>query len=354
MGETILESSREFFNLVIKPILEKEFPVENRQACFGFFGYGSEVLKQDDAFSKDHHWGVRVNGLLPEKVFKNRNEEIQEVVRAQLPDTWRGQSLTGKLSDGWCLSLSSFEDYLVQTLGIDHAPKTHEEWLGIPEEDIMHIVAGEVWHDHSGRFTAIRQTLEGYYPEPVRLRRIAHWCRYFSGMGTYALKRAILRSNELYATTAFAKAIRLGIQLAFLLDKKFFPYDKWLLVYFDRLPRLATPLRPLVNEAVSLSTGWDRKLELLDTMADILDVTMVTDGIIRPHPKFSGSATSGYRITEHAYAEIMQGLPKQIRTMVPVWDQIYLERWHSGYVSTLDLAAWDEILNLTPVNEEPK
>ena len=26
-------------------------------------------------------------------------------------------------------------------------------------------------------------------PEPVRLRRIAHWCRYYSGMGTYALKR---------------------------------------------------------------------------------------------------------------------------------------------------------------------
>lgn len=353
MEETILESSRDFFKLVIKPILDREFPVENCQACFGFFGYGSEVLKQDDAFSKDHHWGVRVNGLLPEKILKERNEEIQEVVRAQLPTTWRGHSLNGNLAGGWRLSLSSLEGYLAQTLGIDHAPKTLEEWLGIPEEDIMHIVAGEVWHDPSGRFTEIRQTLDGYYPEPVRLRRIAHWCRYFSGMGTYALKRAVLRRNELYATTAFAKAIRLGIQLAFLLDKTYFPYDKWLLVYFERLPRLASPLRPLVNEAVALSTGWDRKLELLDKIADILDTTMVADGIIRAHPKFVGSATSGYRITEHAYAEVMQGLPQQIRTVVPVWDQIYLERWHSGYVSTLDLAVWDKILNLTPVVEEP-
>ena len=350
MDETIIDSSRDFFTSVVKPILDKEFPTETSQACFGFFGYGSEVLHQDDALSKDHHWGMRINGLLPDRLFKNCHEEIQKVVRVQLPDTWRGQALAGMLSGGQCLSLLSFEDYLTQTIGIDHAPRIFEEWLGIPEEDIMHIVAGEIWHDPSGRFTAIRQTLDGYYPEPVRLRRIAHWCRYFSGMGTYALKRAILRGNELYATTTFAKAIRLGIQLAFLLDKKFFPYDKWLLAYFERLPRLAGPLRPLVNEAVALSTGWDRKLELLDYMADILDATMVNDGIIKGHPKFGGSATSGYRIAEHAYAEIIQGLPEKIRTVVPVWDQIYFERWHSGYISTLDLALWDEMLNLTPVN----
>ena len=33
-----------------------------------------------------------------------------------------------------------------------------------------------------------RAAFDGYYPEPVRLRRIAHWCRYISGMGAYALE----------------------------------------------------------------------------------------------------------------------------------------------------------------------
>jgi len=52
----------------------------------------------------------------------------------------------------------------------------------------------------------------------MRLRRIAHWCRYFSGKGSYALHRALLRHNEYFAGVAFAKSLRLGIQLSFLLD----------------------------------------------------------------------------------------------------------------------------------------
>ena len=75
---------------------------------------------------------------------------------------------------------------------------------------------------------------------------------------------------------------------------------------------------------------------------------MVEDGIIKPHPKFIGSATSGYRLLEHAYAEIIKGLPAEIKTVVPVWDQIYLEQFHSGYVDTLEMDVWHGLLNLTP------
>jgi hypothetical protein len=133
-----------------------------------------------------------------------------------------------------------------------------------------------------------------------------------------------------------------------MLDKQYYPYDKWIMAFLPRLPRLADPLLPLVNEAVALSTPWNRKYELLNQLADVLDQAMVDDGIIKPHPKFSESPTSGYRLLEHAYAEIIQGLPEEIKTIVPVWDQIYLEAFHSGYVDGIDLASWDEILNLKP------
>jgi hypothetical protein len=101
-------------------------------------------------------------------------------------------------------------------------------------------------------------------------------------------------TTNFYATIALP-AIRLGVQLAFLLDKQYFPYDKWLLAYFERLPRLAAPLYPIVSEAVRLSTPWERKLELLHQLSDILDATMVADGLIAPHPKIAVSHTSGYR-----------------------------------------------------------
>ena len=348
MSESIVDVSRTFFNEVVKPILEREFPAETARTAFGVFGYGSEALRLDDEYSRDHHWGLRIDALMPDDVFTNRHEEIMAVVSRNLPDSYQGHSLREGHLAGAGLAPDSLTALLQRTIGLDHAPQSHLEWLNIPEEDIIHLINGEVWHDPAGEFSAIRQTFQGYYPEPVRLRRIAHWCRYFSGMGTYALKRAILRHNEFYATTRFANAIRWGIQLAFLLDKQYFPYDKWLMAYLERLPRLADPLLPLVQEAVKLTTGWERKLELLHRMADIIDQTLVADGIIKPHPPFIASPTSGYRIMEHAYAEIIQGLPDELKTVVPVWDQVYMERFHSGYVASLDMASWDHVLNLTP------
>jgi hypothetical protein len=346
MSESIIDISRAFFEDVVKPILEAHFPQETAQTAFGVFGYGSEALRMDDEYSRDHHWGLRIDALMPEDIFENQRQHIMETLSLNLPDSYRGHSLRQAHLAGAGLAPDKLAAFLRRTIGLERAPTTYREWLSIPEEDIMHVINGEVWYDPQGAFTAIRQTLSNYYPEPVRLRRIAHWCRFFSGMGTYALKRAILRHNEFYATTRFSNAIRLGIQLAFLLDKQYFPYDKWLMAYFEKLPRLAGPLLPLVNEAVKLSTPWERKLELLHQLSDVLDQAMVADGIIKSHPRFSESPTSGYRLMEHAYAEIIQGLPDEIKTVVPVWDQVYMEEFHSGFVASLELGTWDEMLQL--------
>lgn len=350
MNASIIDISRDFFEQVVKPILQEHFPSETARTAFGVFGYGSEALRLDDEYSRDHHWGLRIDALMPADVFETKRHAIMATLSAKLPDSFQGHSLREGHLAGAGLAPDNLQAFLQRTVGIDHAPQTYIEWLKIPEEDIIHITNGEVWSDPLGEFTAIRQVFQGYYPEPVRLRRIANWCRFFSGMGTYALKRAILRNNEFYATTRFSNAIRLGIQLAFLLDKQYFPYDKWLMAYLERLPRLGQPMLPLVNEAVKLSTPWERKLDLLHQITDVLDEAMVADGVIQPHPKFAISPTSGYRLMEHAYAEIIQGLPAEIKTVVPIWDQVYMEEFHSGFVNGLDLATWDEMLQLKPAD----
>ncbi len=351
MSDSIIDISRSFFNEVVYPILDTHFPEETAATAFGVFGYGSEALRLDDQYSRDHHWGLRIDALMPEAVYRDKRQVISETLSLHLPADYQGHSLREAHLSGAGLAPDSLKSFLIRTIGLSHAPQTYEEWLSIPEEDIIHVINGEVWSDPSGEFTAVRQALLGYYPEPVRLRRLAHWCRYFSGMGTYALKRAILRDNDFYATTRFSNAIRLGIQMAFLLDRQYFPYDKWLMAYFERLPRLADPLLPLVIEAVSLTSSWERKLELLHQISDVLDETMVADGIIKPHPKFTSSPTSGYRLMEHAYAEIIKGLPAEIQTVVPVWDQVYFERFHSGFVASIDMDVWDEALQLKAERE---
>lgn len=350
MSTSIIDLSHAFFDEVLHPILAREFPAETAQMACGVFGYGSDVLRLDDGYSRDHHWGLRINALLPEALYQARGEALQRTLSAHLPAEYRGHSLREGYTRWSGLELNGLESYLSRTIGLTRAPATYTEWLNIPEEDIIHIVAGEVWHDPAGRFSAIRQTLAGYYPEPVRRRRIAHWCRYASGMGVYALKRALLRGSEFYAVTRFATALRLSVQLAFLLDRVYFPYDKWLYAYFTRLPRMAGRLQAQVDEAVHLSTPWDRKLALLEQMAEVIDATLVEDGLIAPHPKFTGSASSGYRLLEHAYAVLIKAAPAEIRTVVPVWDQIYWEQFHSGFVAEVDLDTWHHLLNLTPLD----
>jgi hypothetical protein len=349
MSLSIIDVSHEFFDQIVLPTLQREFPEETARTAFGVFGYGSEALRMDDEYSRDHHWGIRIDALMPAEIFTNRRSQIMQVLSQNMPASFQGHDLREGHIAGAGLAPDSLEACLMRTIGIDHAPETYEEWLQIPEEDIIHLVNGEVWHDPAGLFTAIRHKLSQYYPEPVRRRRIAHWCRYYSGMGTYALKRAILRQNDLYATITFARAIRLGVQLAFLLDRQYFPYDKWLYDFFKRLPRMYGRLVGIVDEAVSLSSGWERKLELLNQMSDVLDAALVEDGIIQPHPKFIGSETSGYRLLEYAYQEIIKGLPAEIKTIVPVWDQIYLERFHSGFVDGLDRDTWMKALNLSAI-----
>ncbi|MAG13350.1 MAG: hypothetical protein CMN78_02010 [Spirochaetales bacterium] len=314
---------------------------------FGVFGMGSEALGMDDELSRDHHWGVRIDALMPADVFNTKREEMLRVLDSHLPATFQGHEMGEGLVAGAGIAPDILPGFLARTIGIDHPPDTYEEWLSMPEEDVIHVINGEVWYDPVGEFTAIRRKLQNYYPEPVRLRRIAHWCRYFSGMGTYALKRAILRNNDLFAALAFGKALRWGIQLAFMIDKRYFPYDKWLLAFFKRLPSLFEKIGPIVDEAVRMTASWERKLYLLDKMSDILDSAMVKDGIIKPHPKFSGSESSGYRLLEHAYQEILKVLPQEIKTIIPQQEQIHMEKFVVGYVDGLDTESWHRLLNLT-------
>jgi len=349
MNGSIIDVSRDFFHEVVLPIFRDAFDDVTASMAAGVFGYGSEVLRLDDEYSQDHHWGLRVNVLLPREMLAARGAEIEDAIAARLPSSWRGHDLGAYFSRTKGVSIASLEDHLRTTIGIDRPPASYAEWLAIPEEDITHVVAGEVWHDPSGRFTAVRQSLAAYYPEPVRIRRLAHWCRYFSGMGSYALKRALLRDNELYASTTFARALRWGVQMAFLLDRRYYPYDKWMTEMFHRLPRMGARLAHIVDEAPRLETPWQRKLDLLHEMSDILDAAMVEDGLIAPHPPYRVSETSGYRLLESAYAELIRQCPTEIHGIVPEWEQVHWEGFHSQFVADVDLTDWRRMLVLEEI-----
>jgi hypothetical protein len=72
MTESIVSVSRQFFAEILLPILRRDFPAETAATAFGVFGYGSEVMGMDDAYSSDHHWGIRINAVMPDALYQGR------------------------------------------------------------------------------------------------------------------------------------------------------------------------------------------------------------------------------------------------------------------------------------------
>src|SRR5262245_3848715 len=93
MSNAIVAISRELFQQVVLPALADACPAELSEAAFGLFGYGSEAYGMDDAFSRDHHWGLRIDGLLPEALLRTRGEAMLQSARAALPAEFRGYPL---------------------------------------------------------------------------------------------------------------------------------------------------------------------------------------------------------------------------------------------------------------------
>ena len=72
MSNTIIDTSREFFLDIVLPILQDKFPMETSSTAFGAFGLGSEVYGMDDNYSRDHHFGLRINALIPDDIFQKK------------------------------------------------------------------------------------------------------------------------------------------------------------------------------------------------------------------------------------------------------------------------------------------
>ena len=319
--------------------------------AFGLFGNGSECFGMDDVHSRDHHWGPRVNILLPDDVLKNTDPDIWGRVAANFPSEFEGFPLGVSLVGGAGLTPDGTSSFLTRTIGRATLPETAHDWLDMPEEDITHVVNGEVWHDGSGEFTNIRQVLLEYYPDDVWKRRLAHWCRYASGMGLYALKRAELRNNTPYCYTAFGRTLQRTIELAFMLNRTYFPYDKWLYPLFLRLEKLAPDMAPLIEEATRDDTTWARRIVCCEEMHTILDQYMVDIGLVTQHPKYPSHEDSGYRLLERNYQELILSLPAEIAQHTPLWDQKFLEQFVTGYVAGLSQEEWLGMIHLESSEE---
>jgi hypothetical protein len=145
-------------------------------------------------------------------------------------------------------------------IGPYQPPSNDDEWLALPENALAAATNGKVFQDPLGEFTRIRSALLQFYPEDVRLKKIASRCMTIGREGQYNFPRCVKRGEFYAAQYAETKFCADAMSMVFLLNKRYAPFYKWIHRALKELPDLGGYLYHSVSDLVeehdySIKTG---------------------------------------------------------------------------------------------------
>jgi hypothetical protein len=268
-----LELSKLFYRREIKPILDREFPELRYSAAV--IGWGSEVLGFDSPTSRDHHWGPRLLLFLSEKDYPHLKDKICKTLSNKLPHELMGYSTNYgkpdpngvrhpiKITGGpvnHMVNIYTVKSFFKARLKFDLAKTiTVTDWLTFPQQRLLELVSGKVYHDGLGELQKAREKLK-YYPRDVWLYLLAaQWTRI--SQEEAFVGRAGEVGDALGSQVIAARMVREIMKLSFLMEKHYVPYSKWLGSAFSRL-KTAGKLTPILREVFCAKTWKAREKKL--------------------------------------------------------------------------------------------
>lgn len=223
-----LELSEKYYKAYGEKMIKEQFPQIAGQTAAGLVGYGSECLGFDDAISADHDYGPSFCIWLPREIYGQYGEKVQAAYDA-LPKEFMGFSGRVEEEQGkGRVGVLCLEDFYLEILGRDSAPKTAAEWFAVSEPALCTAVSGQVFEDSLGRFTKIREGLLAYYPEEVWRKKLAESLAKAAQAGQYNYARAMKRGERITAEIALTEFVKETMQTVYLLNKKYAPFYKWM------------------------------------------------------------------------------------------------------------------------------
>ena len=298
-----LRLGRLFYHEAVQPILRKIFPDLPFSAAI--IGSGSEVLGFDTEMSTDHHWGPRLMLFLTEDDHQRSRQEIDEVLRRELPVRFHGYSTS--------FSAPNPADNNVQLLQeIDQGPVNHRveiltirrffldylkfdlkqriepaDWLTFPEQKLRTIIAGEIYHDGIG-LQPVRDRFS-YYPHDVWLYLLAAgWNRI--SQEEHLMGRAGMVGDEIGSAIIGSRLVRDAMRLCFLMERQYAPYPKWFGKAFLVLS-CAEDLSPIMKSVLTAETWPEREEHLVaiyEYLAEMHNRLGITDPLSTKVTKFFG------------------------------------------------------------------
>lgn len=258
---TGLELARRFWDDVGRPAFSSKCPGILECAAVGLAGEGSECFGFDDEISRDHDWGPGFCLWLTDDAMEQFGGEAQRIY-ADLPSKYMGYSrLHVSEETAGRVGVQSVGAFFARYTGLDRAPRTVREWRTVPEFGLSVVTNGEIWQDPDGSLTEIRQALLGYYPEQLRLKKLAAACALAAQSGQYNYYRCMRRGETVAAFSALAEFITQAQRTVFLLNRRFMPYYKWTHRALCALPILGTDIGGELRALAGTYSGREERIE---------------------------------------------------------------------------------------------
>jgi Domain of unknown function (DUF4037) len=270
-----LDLAEALFREVVEPLLDERLPGLAYGAAL--IGPGSEVLGFDTPVSTDHHWGPRFQLFLVEEDLERHGATIDELLRHELPVEFRGFATSFGPPDelgvrllvpkergpvDHMVAITTLPACATSFLGFDPAEGlTLKDWLVTPQQRFLELTAGRVFRDDHGSLAALRKTL-AFYPEPLWLYVMAAQWQRLSDVDAFVGRTGVV-GNDTGSRVIAAAIVRDLMRLAFLQEKRYAPYEKWLGSAFARL-QSASRLGPVLGRVLGAYDWTQRENHLCD------------------------------------------------------------------------------------------
>ncbi len=307
--EPALQASERYVHDIALPHLKEAYPEIVSFVAIGLVGNGSECFGYDDELSKDHDWGIDFFLWLPEEKasYLDLLTQWKQVLFRDVPPAYmRAQSEYGAKT-----AVMLTRDFYRMLIGTDAVPQSIRDWIRIPDENLAMVVNGRVFFDEYGEFSRIRNELLEYYPEDLRLKRLATACMLAAQAGQYNFLRSAKRHDIPTMHRCVQRFVDQVEKLVFLMNRTYKPYYKWSFKALGELPLLGHEIAEKINELCSKrlteANEVDEASHIIEDICLTLERELVASGLSTE--KDSYLQTHGESVFTHVQDPWVKSLP---------------------------------------------
>ena len=273
-----LTLSEQYFHEHGLPMILQSFPLHSQRMACGLVGDGSECFGFDDEISRDHDWGP---GFCIWLTREDYDDIAKDLIRKyeQLPGTFLGYG-SRKQSEWGNERIGVFEigDFISRYIGYRNVPQNNEEWMIVPESALAAATNGKVFYDPLGEFSSIRNQLLRFYPDDVRIKKMAARCMTVAQSGQYNLGRCLKRGDQFSARYSETKFCVDVISLIFLMNRRYTPFYKWMNKALVALPLLGKEIHEKINLLIQ-TLDSSLKLEIVEDICSMIIAELEAEGL---------------------------------------------------------------------------